>query len=137
MPLSVEDKSEILELCARYNYAADGNDPDAWVDTFTEDGVFVTHKGTEELSAFLLGLIEGKKRRGRVGRHWNTNHVIEGDGDTARHRCYLLTFRTNEDGPPSIGFMGTYDDRLKKVNGKWKFANRQLARDESTEPQAE
>jgi uncharacterized protein (TIGR02246 family) len=39
-PMSVEDKLAIQEVIARYSYAYDGKDSDAFAQLFVEDGVF-------------------------------------------------------------------------------------------------
>jgi len=38
--VSVEDRTEVYEVCARYCWYVDEGDSDAWVDLWTEDGVF-------------------------------------------------------------------------------------------------
>ena len=125
MTLSTEDKLDILELCARYNHAFDGENPDAFAATFTHDGAFGSIVGREELKTFVPQKWEQMRDNGtRVCRHWNTSHVIDGDGGTARHRCYALVLGRKGDGPPFIGLTGVYDDVLKKVNGEWKFVRR-------------
>ena len=40
MPLTAEDRMEMIELVGRYNHAIDRRDAEAWADTFTEDGRF-------------------------------------------------------------------------------------------------
>ena len=128
--LSTEDKLDILDLCARYNHAFDSADPEAWAATFTEDGAFGSHKGTEELRAFVPRRWEQARADGvRVCRHWNTSHVIEGDGDTARHSCYGLVLVIRGDDVPTISLTGVYHDTLKKVNGEWKFVDRKFIPD--------
>ncbi len=125
MAISVEDRLAILELAARYNHAFDYGDADAWVKTFTPDGVFAdsggfSGQGTDELRAFA-----GKAAQGDVAvRHWNSSHVIEGSGDTATHSCYLMIIMLEE--APAIFGIGRYDDELKRVNGEWRFLNRLL-----------
>ena len=131
MTLSTEDRLDILELCARYNHAFDSADPEAFAATFTEDGVFGSIKGTEALRAFVPRRWERARVEdgARVIRHWNTSHVIEGDGDTARHSSYVLVLDIRGDDPSTISMMGIYEDILKKVNGAWKFVHREFIRD--------
>jgi len=128
MAISAEDRLAILELAARYNQAFDYGDVDAWVKTFTSDGVFADSggfsvQGTDELRTFA-----GKAAQGDVAiRHWNSSHVIEGNGDTATHSCYLMLIIMEE--VPTIFGVGRYDDKLKKVNGEWRFVRRLLTRE--------
>jgi len=123
MTISVEDRLAILDLAGRYNQAFDHGDVDAWVETFTTDGVFAdaggfSVQGTDELRAFA-----GKAAQGDVAvRHWNSSHVIEGNGDTATHSCYLMIIMMDE--VPTIFGIGRYDDEFKKVDGEWRFSRR-------------
>ena len=123
MPLSVEDRLAILELAARYSHAFDYGDVDAWTQTFTEDGVLTDGErsatGREGLRAFAEGSGTGE----HPTRHWTNNHVIEGDGDTATHSSYIMVL--NKSGPIIIG-VGIYHDKLKKVDGEWKFVRRHV-----------
>ncbi len=128
MTLSVEDKMAILELVARYNHAVDYGDSDAYVKTFTPDGIFTmgdwTMRGTEELRAF----VEKKAQQGDLNtRHWTSSHVVEGDGDTATHSSYIMIIEMGE--IPTISATGIYHDKLKNVNGEWKFSRRQVIKE--------
>jgi len=123
MAISVEDRLAILDLAGRYNQAFDYGDVDAWVETFTPDGIFAdaggrSVQGSEELAAFAKGATQGEV----ASRRWNTSHVIEGDGDTATHSCYLMIILLEE--VPNIYGVGRYDDELKKENGEWRFLRR-------------
>ena len=123
MPISSADKLEIQELIARYNHAVDSGDTAAYAATFTEDGSFQGGRdpvqGRENLAEMA----------GRAGgnRHWTANHIIDGDGDAATLRCYVMVTRTGEG--TQIGSTGLYTDELKKVNGAWLFAKRRVAMD--------
>ncbi|MGE0545315.1 MAG: nuclear transport factor 2 family protein [Dehalococcoidia bacterium] len=135
MALSLQDKYDIIELMAKYCFAVDFHDGEAMTKIFTNDGVFewyelirgnevlrVSAKGTDELRAFgagtrsLSGTPEAKVVPTgpiRTGRHVATNHVVDGDGTTAFHRCYL-------------GANGVYNDEVVKVDGAWKIKQRKV-----------
>jgi hypothetical protein len=117
--LTFEDKYEITELVARYNYALDTGDGDAWAATFTEDGVFGTLTGTESLAEFA------RDRDNARQRHWTNNLVIDGEGREATLSCYLHVTLV---GAPGIEIVttGLYTDQLRRVDGEWKFARREL-----------
>ncbi len=127
MPLSVADRLEILELAARYNHAIDSGDGKGWAATFTPDGVFETSRGATTGTAALAQFAETFATRMAGSRHWNDNHVIEGDGDEATHRCYLQLLRTGEQA--GIISTGRYDDRLRRVDGAWRFVHRTVLSD--------
>ena len=121
--LDAADKLEILELAARYNHAIDFGDGKAWADTFTPDGVFKGGgpgpvQGREALAAFVGGFAQNMAG----ARHWTNNHVIDGDGDSATHTCYLNLIQT-KDGAKSV-VTARYNDEVVKVDGAWKFASR-------------
>ena len=129
MALSVDDRLEIRELAARYNHALDVWDTERWVDCFTEDGRFdggpkLQASGRDELVAFVDRLRE----RGRPAQHWTNSPIIEGDGDAATMRIYLLVVNlSDEPGEGArIGPLGTYENELVRVDGAWKFKRRSL-----------
>ena len=119
--LTTEDRLAILDLTARYNYAIDSGEAKTWASTFTPDGVFDStmgkSAGTTELEAFATGFAQ--KMAGT--EHWVANQVIDGDGESATHRCYLQLIKV-ESGE-SLG-RAKYTDELVKVGGEWKFTKR-------------
>ncbi|MDA0256271.1 MAG: nuclear transport factor 2 family protein [Chloroflexi bacterium] len=136
MPLTDADRREIVELVARYNWALDvDRDAAAVADTFTDDGAFVSGNGTggsgrEGIVDYFSGGGERQRPGGApVLRHWTTNHVIEGDGDEATHRCYILLIALGEAGA-RVDRTGIYRDRLRHVDGRWLFAERQVSIDQ-------
>lgn len=122
MPLTIEDRLEIAELVARYNWALDSGDADAYIDTFTHDGVFRIVGGREYAGHEALRTIFARPRGS--SRHWVTNMVMDGDGDTATMRCYLTVMRGLQ-----ITNMGRYENRLRRVGGRWKFVSRDYTPD--------
>ena len=123
MPLSIEDQLDIMELMARYNHAIDGSQPEAWADTFTEDGVFEGSVGRVSGREEMLAFVRRRDQTNRI-RHWNNNILIDGDGDDATAKVYLVTFDVS--GPPEIRVSGVYHDTLKRVDGQWKFTHRKV-----------
>ncbi len=133
------DYERIRQLLGRYNMAIDLGDAEGWAATFTPDGVFLCtgvpdgspfggrHEGTAELIAYAKTHYGAAKGR---ARHWNANLVIDGDGETATMRCYLLALTTG--GGKLSGTTGIYNDRLRKVDGHWRFVERHIAIDDTT-----
>jgi len=87
------DRAEIEDLMARYLFAFDWQDPEAYAGTFTEDGVLDfaggVKVGREALKAEMVAFGERERakaaasfppRRHRV-RHFVDNLVLEIDGD--------------------------------------------------------
>jgi uncharacterized protein (TIGR02246 family) len=133
--LSAEDELAIMRLAARYWWAVDTNDADAFVSTFTEDGVFVhptrTSQGSQAIRDWLAWSAEN--RRGPSGRlstrHQSVNHMIRMTGpDTAVMNSYMLVTRIESLGAieaPYLTSHGVLSDQLRRVNGEWKFVRRE------------
>ncbi len=124
MPLSLEDRFAIQDLVARYNTAIDSGDAETWASMFTPDGTFESggrvHQGTDALTTFARGFAE----RLAGSRHWNNNMIVEGDGDEATLRCYLLLMRAGQ-----VVTSAQYQDTLRRVDGQWRFASRRVVPD--------
>ena len=132
------DRAEIEDLQARYLFAIDYFDWDAYVATFAEDGELEfasgTSKGREAIRATVTRFSEG------IGRFYHTTdgkpaklrHIIlqtaiRVEGDRAWSRSQWLEMANH--GPndePKIGTYGIYEDELVRVNGRWLFAKRRV-----------
>lgn len=126
MSISAEDRVEIVELASRYNEAVDRHDPDAWVATFSEDGrvesPFGQPRGRAELHAWITMVI-AQLTEGT--RHLTLNAVVdpgEREGEAVMRSSYLVIGR--DQAPPTLGATGGYVDRLRKVDGRWRFVHR-------------
>jgi ketosteroid isomerase-like protein len=123
---TVDDILEIKDLNARYNFAVDERDPEAWAATFTSTGVFhallegETPTGTAELRTFVHTVNEAFGTM----HHFTTNEIITINGDTAVQKCYLLFFY-EKDGH-SEGSICVYTDTLEREDGAWKYSDRKV-----------
>ena len=134
-----QDRAEIQDLQARYMFALDWQDADAYASTFTEDGVLDwaggVAKGREAIRNEVRGMkatfekraaAEAPTRPSRL-RHFITNIVIKVDGDKAVGRAYWFEFDDDIRGRrPYLGAYGHYDDEMRKVNGEWLFSRRRI-----------
>ncbi len=137
MAMKALDYEKIRQLLARYNFAIDLGDAEGWAACFTDDGVFECsglpeyspfggrHEGAEALRAYAT--THFSRAQGRA-RHWNWNLDIEGDGEEASMRCYLLALTVGE-RPALNHSTGIYRDRLRKVGGEWRFVERHITID--------
>jgi hypothetical protein len=136
-----QDRAEIEDLMARYLFAIDYFDWDAYVATFTEDGELEfasgKSKGREAIRAAVTRFSEG------IGRFYHTadgkpaklRHVvlqssIRVEGDRAWGRTLWLEMANH--GPndePKIGTYGMYEDEFSKVGGRWLIARRNVLND--------
>jgi len=133
----VEDRLEILNLIASYSHAADGLDPEAYADCFTEDGAFVGRVGMPDeiriegraaLVKFSTRAIAG---RGEIqNRHIQTNTMIHDQTETtAGARTYLLVMQTVGGGAPAPGLTSVYEDDLVKTAAGWRIKERRAVPD--------
>lgn len=119
----IEDRDEIRELTARYCHAVAAADVDGIVDLFCEDGAFCMGKrmtkGTKALEKFYSGIVA------QPPIPFIQNHVIDEISDgQARARC-SVEIRMVQDGD-SVTTAGWYEDSFRRVDGKWKFAERRF-----------
>ena len=125
-PLTAEDRLDILDLLARYAWAIDSGDVDAYVECFTADAMLkmrsVTSTGHEAIRTYVTGVVTRPEFPGRQHHHGEVR--IEGDGERCRVRSYSTITQRFEDSEPKIMFLGFYEDVVVKVEGRWLFAER-------------
>lgn len=137
MPLTADDRSEIIVLAGRYSQSLDLRDPDGWRSCFTDDAVMEMELQQLWITGDALwGLASGVTDAAddRVSRHQPSNFVIDGDGDEATMKSYCTVVsggsRDNPFVEPArITFQGRYEDRLRRVDGAWKIAHRKILTD--------
>ncbi|MEP3278157.1 MAG: nuclear transport factor 2 family protein [Stappiaceae bacterium] len=120
------EKLKIQELLSHYVQTLDGRDPEGWAKTFTVDGVFqmgdVSVVGRTKLAAIAKALNE------HVGtRHVTTSpcyEINEGGGSAQGQITMVATIATPKGY--RIFAAGRYVDRLKKIDGEWLLARRQV-----------
>jgi hypothetical protein len=134
-----EDRAQIEDLQARYLFALDFFDMDAYVSTFTEDGVLdiiaYQAKGRAEIrnkleEARLVFNPASEKAQGPyppTGRHNITNIVLKINGNKAIGRAYWFHYgNNNPKRAAALDGYGHYEDEMVKINGKWLFAKRKI-----------
>ena len=127
MSLPVSDHLEVLNLLARYCHAIDLGAPEEWADCFTDDAEFdarpVAHcRSRQELIEFCTAVAGST-------RHWTSNSWIEGDGDRATARTYLLSLAPGR--APRLGPTAVYQDRLRKTADGWRLEFRKVEFEEA------
>jgi hypothetical protein len=133
-----QDRAEIEDLMARYLFAIDYHDWDAYVATFAEDGELEFASGTSRGRA---GIREAVSRFAeRIGEFYHTEDgqpavlrhvilqsVIRTEGERGWARALWLEMANH--GPQDTMKMATYgiyEDELVKENGQWLFAKRRV-----------
>lgn len=124
----IEEREQIRELYVRYALSIDADRSEDWVACFTEDGVFESkrlgrHAGREALMAFTR--LYKEYQAGAQVRHVISNISVRIEGDRATGTCYL-TYYHSKNGKSELAAVGGYNDRLRKVDGKWLFEYRKV-----------
>ena len=133
-----EDRAEIEDLMARYLFAIDYSDWDAYVGTFAPDGELEFANGiTRGREAIRETVTNFSKRIGEFyhtadGQPAKLRHVIlqssiRVEGDKAWARSLWLEMANNGPGDsPKIGTYGLYEDEMARIDGKWLFTRRNV-----------
>ena len=140
-PAYAQDRAEIEDLMARYLFAIDYHDWNAYVATFTEDAELEfasgTYKGHQAIRDAVTRFAEG------IGQFYSTEdgqpaklrHVIlqssvRVEGDRAWARSLWVEMANN--GPEDslkMGTFGLYEDELERVDGRWLLSKRRVLND--------
>jgi hypothetical protein len=135
-----EDRAMIEDLQARYMFALDFGDADAYASTFTNDGVLNHGRGeTKGREAIRNYILENKKSaetqrskdtsglRPAAGRHNISNIVIKVNGNKAVGRAYWFHMSNNNaKRTAELDSFGHYEDEMVKVKGQWLFSKRKV-----------
>jgi len=138
-PRYAQDRSEIEDLQARYMFALDWQDAEAYAGTFTEDGILDwaggIARGREAIKADVRTMraafakkeaADAPRRPSRL-RHFITNVVVKVEGERATGTAYWVEFNNEvRDRWPLLGGYGHYEDELRRVNGQWLFSRRKI-----------
>jgi len=133
-----QDRAEIEDLMARYLFAMDYHDCDAYAECFTEDGVL----------DYAMGRLEGreairaearvfKDKVGEIFRDWHGNpaklrhtigqQAIRIEGDRAWNTGFWWEMTNGgPEGSVATPSFGTYEDELARVGGRWLFRRRKI-----------
>lgn len=119
----LEDRNAISELRSKYCWYTTRGERDAVIDLFTDDCLFVNHRGHGERPAEVRGreALRAHLSRMTPGRRipMVMNEVVEITGTTASGTCVMNAL--GEDP-----FCGHYVDGFEKVDGVWKFSVRRF-----------
>jgi uncharacterized protein (TIGR02246 family) len=142
-----EDRAMIEDLQARYLFALDFRDPEAYAATFAEDGVLDYGagkiQGRQAIREMVAGLSANAERqrsedtsglRPAAGRHNISNIVLTIDGDRATGTAYWFHMgNANPERAAQLNSFGHYEDELVKVDGEWLFSLRKIYNEQIAE----
>jgi uncharacterized protein (TIGR02246 family) len=125
-----DEKRELHELAFRYAHACDTHDGAEFAEIFTEDGVIVSPRSTmtsrEQIASVIPPALKSMYLR---TMHMVFNNLVWIDGDTATGETYCQAHHITEqpDGTVTDYIMSIiYDNRYRKVDGRWYFSHRKL-----------
>jgi 3-phenylpropionate/cinnamic acid dioxygenase small subunit len=133
-----QDRAQIEDLMARYLFAIDYQDWDAYVATFAEDGELEFASGVSKgrtairdaVTKFQTGI--GKFYHTEDGQPAKLRHVIlqsvirvEGNRGWARSLWLEMANHGPQDSM-KMGTYGIYEDEFKRVKGQWLIARRNV-----------
>jgi hypothetical protein len=120
---AIEDRTQIVELTARYCVMARTGNVEGVVGLFCEDGVLEANDTLVEGREKLLGMYRAAFADLQVLPCVH-NHIVELDGDQATGFC-SVEIRMVQKGE-AITAAGHYEDQFRRVGSDWKFARRNL-----------
>ena len=126
----MNDDAEIRNMVALYAQRLDGNDPEAFVQLFTEDGHFISSTNDQQGHAALRTFIERTyaNRGDKQSRRISGNVMVQIDGDTAVATCDNVVFEKAGDTPWRVSIVSRYVDRLVRRGDKWLFQEKRVER---------
>ena len=129
----LEAEREIVRTLHRYAHSIDYGDEEAWLDCFTEDGVFdIRSHHAHQLKRLVSGRDElpGLHRRPHararaLAQALLVEPLVDLTGpDTAACRSYLAVVMEHED-VPVLRVFGRYRDQLERGSDRrWRFRER-------------
>ncbi|MGH8220470.1 MAG: nuclear transport factor 2 family protein [Steroidobacteraceae bacterium] len=134
---SAQDRTEIVELYARYSWALDTGDTDAYVALFTEDGeateetrggTVETYKGHEEIRRLVRKFHDRADFPGH--QHQMAQFLFEPDPQgRSQHwvvRSYAWATINQPPNPPRLYWCGHVRDVVAKVDDAWKIRSKAI-----------
>ena len=125
----MDDRGQIENLMSLYCRLYDSGDFEGYAQLFADArvvGPLLTLHGSAEVVEYHRSnclLYDGSPQT----RHVTTNIEIEvaDDAQTARGRSYVTVYQALPDFPLQAIFIGGYIDEFVKVDGAWRFSERQ------------
>ncbi len=126
----LEDREEIRALILAYGTAHDHRDYRTFASLFAANGEWVGGMGTAKGPQAIFELMDKTighhpMPNGSGTYHVLTNDDIKIDGDTAAATTKWIYITPGDDGAPKLVFLGHYNDKFVRENGRWKFLRRE------------
>jgi ketosteroid isomerase-like protein len=126
----LEDKQAIAELLVRYGQVVDDQDADGLRELFTDDARFHSANGLMDGRGIegVMQHLAGRWDMIKTSYHITHGHIVNLDPDDSDEATGVLFSHAEivRDATPMISAL-RYDDRYRRVEGKWRFAERKLS----------
>jgi hypothetical protein len=137
-PGKPEDFTQIYQLYAKYSYDINIDDGDAWAANFTPDGVFQDPSWCAIGRRALSDIPGHSPNPAKELKHFHFSvpgviTYIDRNHATVHSTVWLMN-ETGGDKKGGVTLTGTYDDKLTRLGGQWKFAYRFVQRPNKTPP---
>ncbi len=123
--MAVDDLEDIRRLVHRYADAASRDDRDAWVATWSDDGVWEIGRGPVSGRAAISAAFDRAMDLFEAVVQLAHNGEATVDGDRAAGRWYMSEATLTRSGKRALYF-GYYDDVYVRTAAGWRFASRRL-----------
>ena len=134
---STDDRAAIHELYARYSWALDTGDTEAYLDLFTDDaeateetssGELEVRKGRDEIRELVLKFHERPDFPGH--QHQMAQFVFDPDPDGRPDhwvvRSYAWATINRPPAPPHLHWCGHVRDTIAKIDGAWLIRSKDI-----------
>lgn len=133
-----DDFMQIYQLFQKYNYDINIDDGDAWAADFTVDGVFQDPSNCAIGRQALSNVPGHNVSPGKDLKNFHLSNpgvILYVDRNHATVHSTVMVIREVGAGTTGgISITGTYDDKLTRVDGQWKFAYRFVQRPNRNPP---
>ncbi|HLS48731.1 MAG TPA: nuclear transport factor 2 family protein [Actinomycetaceae bacterium] len=124
--LTIEDRAAIEDLYARYAWALDRGEDDAFAEVFTPESTFEDpsghYTGTNTPYDVMAAMRSNSTFPGR--QHWVGQIVMEGTTTEVRAKAFVMVTARHESGATNLHLVAAYFDHLKKIDGQWRIVTR-------------
>lgn len=132
--IAVQDRFDLLDLLARYHWAYDCGDVEAFLDVFTPDAVVVAFgkeaaRGRDAIREWAKYLLAMREKDGDDWQHLANWHRFDGAAPGCTVYSFWTLVRSNRDeqrhGVRSVGY---YRNEFVKKRGEWLLAVHRIER---------
>lgn len=119
-------RRDIEDLVASYCDAVTRRDNALWRSLWAEDATWLLGDRSVTGIAAVFALYESAVKPFQFVAHMAFPVGVQVEGDAARGRWYVQEILKPESGPPLL-LLGMYDDRYRRIDGKWQFSDRRFS----------